>query len=600
MMKKRRIIPIVSAACVFLVLLLVVPLRAARIRIQPSDFPQGGGQMRITLTGESGVQYYVRSASDLNGEWSLVSSEAFPGADTAEAIEFPWDGSSWRQAFFAAESPFERRARLFIASYQRQLAQGGPTVLSVNGLEVQNTITIAEDRASNQMVITGNGVPNYVPRVVGLEVTDGWNAPISGGFQSIKFSENNSGSNGGNNPNRIVVATETFRIPLNPSLNATPTDTALGSVGVAINGIPIYNPFEDPNQTAATGRIFSSCCGHPQLNGIYHYHKYPTCLKLLKGDVWQSEKEKCDEVDGLLAAGAHSPLIGFALDGWPIYGPVGWSDAQRVSSLLKSSYTGSNDSYGNPVYVAGSGDLDECNGLISPTPEYPEGIYHYVMSLHADEQGRVVREISPYFGYDIRNTLKKHGLMPAGWDDDTAYVQSLKSGFLVGDVSIPGTDSPGFQTFYQFVTNMVAELEAGAYPDVAAEFQSMKIAYPFTIRKYRGTPSAGGGNTGPDTGGVVAIVPQSASRGDSLLVTVTLQAMAGTPGLPPVGAPISSATVGGLALVNPVRASETTVTGTLHIPANAAVGLQDVRISFTGPPGQPAPTYSGTDLFGFL
>ena len=67
---------------------------------------------------------------------------------------------------------------------------------------------------------------------------------------------------------------EIFIIPLEPVYNENTADTSLGTVGVAINGIPIYNPFEDQNETAAYGRIFSSCCGHPQLNGIYHYHKY--------------------------------------------------------------------------------------------------------------------------------------------------------------------------------------------------------------------------------------------------------------------------------------------------------------------------------------
>ena len=28
-------------------------------------------------------------------------------------------------------------------------------------------------------------------------------------------------------------------------------------------------------------------------------------------------------------------------------------------------------------YVEGLGDLDECNGRVGVTPEFPEGIYHY-------------------------------------------------------------------------------------------------------------------------------------------------------------------------------------------------------------------------------
>lgn len=566
----------------------------------PNPVNRTNGTIRIRMTAESGVQYYARSTTDLaGGSWVLAANNAFTGSNGPTDIDVPLPADA-AQAFFRAESDYEQRSRLFIANYQRQLAGGGPATLTVNGVRTNNAITIAEDRANNQIVITGNGVPNYTPTVVGLNVTDGWNTPVSGGFQSLKLSENNAGSGGGNNPNRIVVATETFRIPLNPVNNPTATDTALGTVGVAINGIPIYNPFEDQNQTAATGRIFSGCCGHPQLTGVYHYHKYPTCLKLLKGDVWQSEKDKCDEIDALLASGGHSPLIGFALDGWPVYGPVGWNDTNRVSKLLKSSYTGANDGYGNPTYVAASGDLDECNGLVSPTPEYPEGIYHYVMSLEANSDGTVKREISPYFGYDVRGTLGKHGLMPSGWTNDTTYVNALKGGFSVNGVAVPGTDTASFTTFYQFVTNMVGVLNANGLSRVADDFQTMKISYPFTIRKYRGTPSNGGGDGGmTGNGGVTGISPSVGTRGQSYNVTITLQALPGTPGLPPNGAPITTAAVGGVALVSPTRSSTNTVSGTLNVPSAAATGLKDVAVSFAGPPGQPAPSFTGVTLFRF-
>ena len=553
--------------------------------------------IRIQMTGANGVQYFVRGSTDLMN-WPLLQSAALLGTGGAAFVDVPLSANMSDRGFFRIESIFEQRARLFIANYQRQLDNGGPAILSVSNAIVQNTITLTEDLANNQIVITGNGVPNYIPTVLGFNVTDGWNTPVSGGFQSLKFSENNQGNNGNNNPNRLVAATATFRIPLNPIINATATDTSLGTVGVGVNGIPIYNPFEDPNQTAATGRIFSGCCGHPQLTGAYHYHKYPTCLRLLKGDVWQSEKEKCDELDALILAGGHSPLIGFALDGWPIYGPVGWKDTNRTSKLLKSSYTGVNDTYGNPSYVAASGDLDDCNGLLSPTPDYPEGIYHYVMSLEANADGTVKREISPYFGYDIRNTLNKHDLMPSSWTNDTTYANALKAGFTINGVNILGTDSSSFTTFYQFIDNMRTVMSANGMSAIANEFETMKISYPFTIRKYRGTPansSGGGGVTG--NSGVTAVSPSSGARGQSYSITITLQALAGTPGLPPLTAPITTATVGGTALTSLSRVSTNTVTGNLTLPANTATGAKDIVVTFQGQPGQSGPSYTGTGLF---
>ncbi|MBJ7259377.1 MAG: YHYH protein [Chthoniobacterales bacterium] len=558
------------------------------------------GTARIVLSGENGVQYFVRSTTSLtNAQWKLAQTNPIIATGAIQTNDVPLGDPSSAQAFFRAESAYEQRARLFMTNYRKQLANGGPAVLTVNGTDVQNSMTMTEDRTNNQIVITGNGVPNYTPTIMGFNVTAGWNTAVSGGFQTFKLSENNAGASGGNNPNAIAVATETFRIPLNPVNNATATDTSLGTVGVAVNGIPIYNPFEDQNQTAATGRIFSGCCGHPQLNGIYHYHKYPACLRFMKGDVWQSEKDKCDEIDALVASGGHSPLIGFALDGWPVYGPVGWKDTNRTSKLLKSSYTGASDTFGNPSYVAASGDLDDCNGLVSPTPEYPEGIYHYVMSLEAGTNGTVVREISPYFGYDVRNTLNKYGLMPSGWTNDTAYANALKAGFIVNGAVVPGTDNASFTTFNQFVTNLVSVLAANGMSNVAAEFYSMKISYPFTIRKYRGTPwnAAGGGGGTTANGGVTAIAPSSGQRGQSYFVIITLQALPNTPGLPPTTAPITAATVGGIALTSPTRASTTTVSGTLTIPTGTATGGQDIVVTFQGPVGQPAPSYTGTGLF---
>jgi hypothetical protein len=59
------------------------------------------------------------------------------------------------------------------------------------------------------------------------------------------------------------------------------------------------------------------------------------------------------EVD---TAGGPSHLIGIALDGFPVYGNY--------------------DVNGTEVTEA---DLDACNGITSPTPEYPGGVYHYVL-----------------------------------------------------------------------------------------------------------------------------------------------------------------------------------------------------------------------------
>jgi hypothetical protein len=92
-------------------------------------------------------------------------------------------------------------------------------------------------------------------------------------------------------------------------------------------------------------------------------------------------------------------LSGYAVDGFPIYSQWGYGDPKAAGSPLKklrSSYrlrTGERpsgeDGPGGPYdgtfnqyweYIAGSGDLDECNARFSITPEYPQGTYHYVVT----------------------------------------------------------------------------------------------------------------------------------------------------------------------------------------------------------------------------
>ena len=562
----------------FLPLLFLISLDAIPIQIDPTSnqlIPQG--ILRINLNGENGVSYYLRYSNNLD-EWSLVNESPIQGMGNSFNIDVDLE-TVYDKQFFQLESKFERRARLFINNYSRQLSNGGPVVLTIGGQSKQNEIFIEEDRTNDQMIITGNGIPNYIPTVFRIDVSNGFNSSIDGGFRSLKLY-------GDGNPNSVVESEEIFRIPLNPVFNEIPVNTTLGTVGVSINGIPIYNPFEDQNETSAYGRIFSSCCGHPQRDGVYHYHKYPTCLRLIQSSTWQSEKEKCDTIDELLNTNGHSPLIGFALDGWPIYGPVGWLDTNHNSVLLKSSYTGTADQAGNPSYVANSGDLDICNGITSPTPEFPEGIYHYVMSIRANEDGTVYRYVNPYFGYDVRNTLKKHMVMPSSWVNDITYIEAIKTGFNINQIPISGTNN--FDSFSDFIEAMITQLNDNQLSAIANEFQTMQIEYPYTVRRYRGTPSSANtdGDNVADIGRTIynriqSVSPNNGSQESIQAITITFNAN-NHPPLPAINP--NNVTIHGISL-NQVSYNNSIVTGTLNIPDNAALGVDDVLISFPSPNG---------------
>lgn len=110
------------------------------------------------------------------------------------------------------------------------------------------------------------------------------------------------------NPNTIRAQKFNFKLALKPQLAEAITRVPMGPIGMAINGVVFFNPFEAGGTNAVEGYSevwLDSCCGHPQPQGVYHYHKYPTCVKSPFTD------------DGL----RHSPIIGFAWDGFPLHGP---------------------------------------------------------------------------------------------------------------------------------------------------------------------------------------------------------------------------------------------------------------------------------------
>ena len=112
---------------------------------------------------------------------------------------------------------------------------------------------------------------------------------------------------------------------------------------------------------------------------------------------------------GLSGSSGHSPLLGYAFDGHPIYGPIGYdinnenyitANVNGKLKILKSSYTSTTlDTNNNPLYILGSGDLDFCNGIFSKTPEYPNGVYHYVCTVDTSDGETLNTEINARYGY---------------------------------------------------------------------------------------------------------------------------------------------------------------------------------------------------------
>ena len=218
--------------------------------------------------------------------------------------------------------------------------------------------------------ITSNGIPDHLPGVF----------PNSG------------------NPNAIREQKLSFRMTLQPKFADELTHAVRYPMGVALNGVPfepgtaeVWNFDKESgwNYDALSGKIhlgLDHSHAHVQPTGLYHYHGIPRGVVTAR----RPEFGKNDMV-----------LVGYAADGFPIYSEYGYADSDDPRSGLKklaSSWqlkegnrprTGSDGGPGGKYdgtftqdfeFIEGLGDLDQCNGRHGVTPEYPNGIYYYVLT----------------------------------------------------------------------------------------------------------------------------------------------------------------------------------------------------------------------------
>jgi len=240
-----------------------------------------------------------------------------------------------------------------------------------------------------------------------------------------------------------------WAIPRNPQVNTgTPVSTPLGPIGVFINGVPMYD-YKDAasysqsletdvmggpggggsgdgvwnrNAILAENDGFDCAKGHPSpvfsgggpggglAGGIYHHHQNPSAFNLDLITV----SDICDTylADGLytIQEGVHAPLIGFAFDGYPVYGAFGYENPLDPNSQIvrmqssfvlrdiseRNSYAdgtlvlnGPDVSQEYPLgwyredfeFIDGAGHLDEHNGRFCVTPEFPNGTYAYFATI---------------------------------------------------------------------------------------------------------------------------------------------------------------------------------------------------------------------------
>lgn len=248
-----------------------------------------------------------------------------------------------------------------------------------------------------------------------------------------------------------------FKIPLAPKQNTgAPISTTGGNIGIFINGVALFdyrdgvawdpttqalcggpgNPpcpggrgaTQDWNRDAVPAEMEGFDCskGHPA-NGNYHHHQNPSAFKLDLDVIY----DICNlyDAEGLYAIDSttHSPLIGFAYDGFPIYGAYGYGKNDGTGGIvrMKSGYhlrnittrttkpDGSASDVGPDVgrayflgyfredyeYVSSSDEsvLDEHNGRFCVTPEYPNGTYAYFCTVDENWNSAYPYAVGPNF-----------------------------------------------------------------------------------------------------------------------------------------------------------------------------------------------------------
>ena len=388
-------------------------------------------------------------------------------------------------------------------------------VLSLIALFALTIITVAQ----NNPIITAP-IQNQTG-ITGRHYIQGNSTPIEDGVlanvQSVDYSEEwvyitatgipayITGPFLDGNPSLAQNQNAIYKLPLTPIENTgTPTATNGGNIGIFINGVSLFdyrdgvawnnntmslcggppggnppcpggpNGNQDWNRDAIPAEMGGFDCNkaHPAM-GNYHHHQNPSAFNL--DLIIVSNICETYPADGLyvIDTESHSPLIGFAYDGFPIYGAYGFANADGTGGIVKmnSSYElpGATTRINGPDinntyfegyfredynYVSHTEDfyLDEHNGRFAITPEYPEGIYAYYATVDENHNSAYPYAVGPTFYGNVVatkvNTIN---------EDTTNYDSSLGiESFDESNLNLVIYPNPA-QDFIAIQSNMVPE-----------------------------------------------------------------------------------------------------------------------------------------------
>ncbi|MBM3847477.1 MAG: YHYH protein, partial [Verrucomicrobia bacterium] len=315
-----------------------------------------------------------------------------------------------------------------------------------------------------------------------------------------------------------------YRIPRHPTVPVNKTLTGLGPIGIFVDGVIMFDSRDafsvsNPGGAEANpgmgiwnrdafvneGVTFDPANAHQPGSGQYHYHANAIALRALLGDnVNMDSATKLYSENINQPRPAHSPILGWVRDGFPVYGPYGYgnatnpaSDVRRMRSgfvprnLSHSSvsnrtslpawagraqsrsttlaaaqqgppvsttrpfgrYLEDNDYLGDLGFTRGADfDLDEFNGRFCVTPDFPDGTYAYFTSITSDG--------TPAFPYNIGRQF--YGNPTGNTVMGGAYPESVTTHFRGGANADLELESPAVGKSGE-VTLTWSSVEGGTY-----------------------------------------------------------------------------------------------------------------------------------------
>jgi hypothetical protein len=416
-------------------------------------------------------------------------------------------------------------------------------------------------------------------------------------------------------PACATAQTHSFSFPLTPTKATTLTSTSSAEIGLFLNGTSIFN-WSDANTynnrgvwhntaVAFEGNTMDICNGH-SANGDYHHHFYSNCLATQLND------------DG----SGHSPIYGYAFDGYPIYGP--WTAAGTLAksgwktrSYLASSATGCGVDYARSCLMVDQTDPSKgtttasSNGpstqgsatnLLNQSVAAVSGIYaedyyydtscgdcldvhngiddndgrgyHYVLTVTQNADG----SLSPAFPYILGLTYAgvPHGSSSGGGLATVTKVSPAYGSPSGGTkVTLTGTNFSGATAVLFGSTAGTVQSINKAGTQIVATAPAGTDSVHVTVTNATGTNSAGTADTFSYLPQLTKISPSSGAAGAKITLTGTNLKT------------VTAVSFGGVAATNVKAVSDTSVTAT--VPASSGT----VSLTLTSPGGTSATVTKG-------